>query len=369
MCNKKTILVFSGYNNRAIITFLRTLEKNDISNYKIVAMGEKDYIFRTIYKSKVWYVRQSQELTIDVLKLIIDKLRTEKNESFWIVPSSEFLNRFMLEKREELCSIGCEIPLVSKELYEKISDKSSFKKLCMEQGLSVPQNIPVSREFFEAFVAKPFTYFSKDGRNYSPVLIKNENDCKRFNDNYDKSLFYYEQYIEGESYYLLYYFSQNKGVYSYSQKNLVQQPEGKSIVMAVSSDLHKCDIGKRYEKMFMELGFYGLVMIELRKCKDTYYMIEANPRLWGPSQLFYDSECNFFEVMLLDNGFIDTDVIFREKDSMYFWNGGVQQTKNKGKELVYLGVEEKEICKFNDELINCEIYNRFDTKELYLERK
>ena len=31
-----------------------------------------------------------------------------------------------------------------------------------------------------------------------------------------------------------------------------------------------------------------VVMIEIRINKENYYMIEANPRFWGPSQLFVD---------------------------------------------------------------------------------
>jgi hypothetical protein len=37
-------------------------------------------------------------------------------------------------------------------------------------------------------------------------------------------------------------------------------------------------------------GFYGLVMIEVKEYDNQFYMIEANPRLWGPSQLILDAK-------------------------------------------------------------------------------
>lgn len=50
------ILIFSGFNPRAVLAFIRTLEKNNISDYGIIANGICDRIFLTKYASKVIYV-------------------------------------------------------------------------------------------------------------------------------------------------------------------------------------------------------------------------------------------------------------------------------------------------------------------------
>lgn len=54
---KKIVIVFSGYNQRAVISFLRTLEKNTIC-YAIIASSAQDTIFQSSYADKVEYVRK-----------------------------------------------------------------------------------------------------------------------------------------------------------------------------------------------------------------------------------------------------------------------------------------------------------------------
>jgi len=44
--------------------------------------------------------------------------------------------------------------------------------------------------------------------------------------------------------------------------------------------------------LFRDARFFGAVMVELKEQDGQYYMIEANPRLWGPSQLMLDAGCN-----------------------------------------------------------------------------
>jgi hypothetical protein len=95
-------------------------------------------------------------------------------------------------------------------------------------------------------------------------------------------------------------------------------------------------------------------------------MIEANPRLWGPSQLFVDSGVPLFEGFLCDNGF---DVKLSEKYqstySRYFWSGGFIETMRKKKKLIfhdYLNETfEEEFALFFD----ADIYKRHDSINLY----
>ena len=48
------IVIFSGYNQRAVIAFLRCLTKNHIEEYVIVAASNQDTILKTKYKDKIF---------------------------------------------------------------------------------------------------------------------------------------------------------------------------------------------------------------------------------------------------------------------------------------------------------------------------
>ena len=291
------IVIFSGYNQRAVIAFLRTLQENKITNYVIVAASNQDTIFQTDYANKVVYTRKKKELCLlEIYEAISFVVETHKEQECIIIPSTEALNRFLLKNRDIFENNHCIIPLVEESLYKRISDKEKFWNICREKGICTPDNLDVGSVYQFPFVAKPKKYFSKDGKVYSPKIILSNNDFWEFKQNYDEEDFLFQEYINGESYYLLFYYARNGSVYKFSQVNYAQQPNGKSILAAGCSDLHlNKSIISSYEKLFQELGFHGLVMIELRKNRDRFYMIEANPRFWGPSQLFCNAGYNFFE--------------------------------------------------------------------------
>ena len=53
--------------------------------------------------------------------------------------------------------------------------------------------------------------------------------------------------------------------------------------------IHLDEISHSYGRLIKSLNFHGLIMIDLKKHNNNYFLIEANPRLWGPSQLILDS--------------------------------------------------------------------------------
>ena len=360
MVSDTMIAIFSGFNQRAVISFLRTLEKNKIHQYAIIAIGKQDPILKTIYCNKVFCIRQKRELELD--EMLQDHYQQCK-ETIFIAPSTEMLNRFLLKYRMEFEGIHCQIPLVSEELYTKISDKESFWQICEKAGLTVPQKLSLEEKFTGPVVAKPKKYISDSGNIYAPILLMDEEKYRYFRDHYDKNDFDIQEYVEGESYYLLFYFSKDNKVYSFSQKNLLQQPDGKSILAACVADIHHEKIKEQYQKLLLQLGFYGLVMIELRRFNGEYYMIEANPRFWGPSQLFCDYGYNFFEFMLYDYGLLaDFSIEKTNVKAKYYWGGGMQGHP----ELCVKHMDDGQLL--NSGLRDFEywdIYNREDTKEVY----
>ncbi len=365
---KRLVIVFSGFNQRAVISFLRTMETKKI-NYVIIATSKNDDIFLTKYKEKVAVIRKYTSLVLDDLLLSIKKIKAEKKENeFIIAPTTEALNRFLLENRKKFEELGCIIPLVKKELYELISDKYSFGELCKKNEILVPEEVKLSGEIVFPIVAKPKKYFSIDkGESLFPIIIKNYMDYEMFYKKCNVEDFYYQKYIRGRSFYLLYYYNRNGEIYKFSQENLVQQPNGKSILAAISSDIHNSEESYKYEVMFKKLDYYGFAMIEIKQNKGKNYMIEANPRFWGPSQLFVDAGINFFEVFLNDYGIIESIPKFENiKDSTrYFWFGGLINTIKNNMNLTYYNISENSFLNYIHIWLKNDIYKRDDTIEIF----
>ncbi len=368
MSKRICILIFSGYNQRAVIAFLRTVDNYDL-NYAIIAKSDKDDIFLTEYKDRVLYTRKAQMLELDDIKNAVNVIKSAIHaDQLLIAPSTEALNRFMLINRVEFEYMGCIVPLPDIDTYELISDKFRFSALCKEKGIPVPKEITLT-DTFARMVAKPKQYVSViSGEVLSPVLIINKEKFIEFRNEYNEEDFYYQEFIDGRSLYLLYYYNHNGRIYKFSQENYAQQPEGKSIVAAISSGIHNSDISSKFEKLFQDMNYHGFIMVEIRLKGKEPYMIEANPRFWGPSQLFVDAGRNFFEVFLYDYGLIDKPPIFDEnkKDIKYFWFGCFIETFRKNLCPVFYNDKWQEILFRLDAWISWDIYNRDDTRKIYI---
>lgn len=348
------ILILSGYNPRGVLAFLRVCRKYDIPTY-IIANGEEDFIFQTDYKKNVVHIRRDK--CIQNLYDIVSKIKQNITiDRLYFIPSTEYLNRYLIEHIEELNTIGVEVPLVDAKLYRMISDKESFKKLCIKYLLEVPEEIEEDHLTFPS-IFKPKSYESFMGK---PVKVNGIEEYQTFVNTNEKEKWQLEKYIEGESYYLLYYFKKNGQYISFSQENLIQQDHGKSIILAKPSTIHTLSIAEHYACMFKNEGFTGIVMVEIRKNQGKYFMIEANPRLWGPSQLVVDSQVPIFEEYLKDMGF---DIKYREcinMDAMYFWEEGLIQSEGNEKYYSYTREQLREDYLI---LLNWEIYNRSDIRK------
>lgn len=366
---KNMLVIFSGYNQRAVIAFLRALNINKIYDYVIIAASEEDSILKTSYKDKVFLIRKNKNLDKQEVFSALKKLRQiYRNRLFVIVPTTEFLNRFCLEYRDEFEKNQCIIPLVERELYEQFSDKEAFWNLCKSSHLDVPEKIEISEKFTKPYVAKPKRYAAKDGKIYSPVIVLSGDDHSRFLQNYPIEDFFCQEYVTGSSYYLLYYFSPNGQVEKFSQINFAQQPGGKSILAAMPSEIHKEAIGTEYVLLLKRLNYVGLIMIELRKSKETYYMIEANPRFWGPSQLFVDAEIPFFEMFLYDQKIIK-DVswgnVCSNMGAKYLWSGGCVDDLLRSDSCCWLGDGKQRVVEDWNDYLKADIYKREDTMRIF----
>ncbi|MCB0752605.1 MAG: hypothetical protein KDC52_14130, partial [Ignavibacteriae bacterium] len=166
--------------------------------------------------------------------------------------------------------------------------------------------------------------------------------------------------------YLLYFFSSNGSYTVFSQENLIQQSNGLSIIAAVSSDIHNSEISKKYAKLLISEGFFGLIMIEVKLYNEKFYMIEANPRLWGPSQLILDSKMDLFHNFAIENGLLDS---FHASEYLqgvnYLWTGGIIQDQIEKKNVAFHNYSPKHFFENYHKWILSDILNRDDTKQIY----
>lgn len=300
MSNKKQILIFSGSNYRAVISFCRLLRSLNI-RFAIIARTKDDLIFKTSYRSAVLATRSTHKLDYTDISRCIEEVKSvTQAEKLVICPTSEFLNLFILQNHSFFQSHNCEIPLVDLDIYRQVSNKASFSELCRNYGLRTPRRFSKNHEISPPCVAKPITNVNSANRSLYPYLIHNSKDLRYFQQTENTSDFYYEEYITGGSYYLLYYLSEHGKTHKFSQRNLLQQANGKSMLIAESADIHHEPIADRFVSMLREIGFYGLAMVELKLSNKEYVTIELNPRFWGPSQLFIDAGSDIFHGFIQD---------------------------------------------------------------------
>jgi len=367
----KTLLIFSGYNVRAVFSFIRTLEKHRLP-YAIIARSQDDPIFRSAYRSKVVVTRSTPELDIerilDLLSAVADQLR---GSGYLIASSTEALNRFLLRHRQSIESLGIDIPLTDESTYLAISDKSTFSQLCVDAGIDVPRRFASIDEVTFPCVAKPNHYTGRvSGETLKPVVIETQDELQNFRDNFAAADFFFQEFVEGSSFYFLYYFFGGEHEpLVFSQENLIQQRGGESVLAAISSNIHEGALAKQYQALFLDLGFTGLVMVEVRGTQTAAKMIEANPRFWGPSQLFVDAGVNFFEAFLQDNGF-DISIAMvpvQDEPTKYFWDDGVSFNDDHVGETTFHDYSTFQLTEAYESWDRHNLFKKPDTMELYAE--
>ncbi len=110
-------------------------------------------------------------------------------------------------------------------------------------------------------------------------------------------------------------------------------------------------------------------MVEVRSRAGQNIMIEANPRFWGPSQLFIDAGVNLFEAFLADNDFLSVPrpESSSSKETKYFWHGGMVDSLKQSGRLDYYGYTKEQLDKEFKDWLAADIYRRDDTIDLYKE--
>jgi predicted ATP-grasp superfamily ATP-dependent carboligase len=365
----RSVVILSGYNQRAVIALCRTLVTLDLP-FGLLALPEHDPIWLTSYRNNVVAVRKHRQLVLmDILRCMENARAQLGTPSLLLIPSSETWNLFLLEHRETFEARNFIIPLPDAAIYKQISNKESFAGVCRNAGLPTPATLSnfIMRPFYPA-VAKPRREVSDSGKKLYPWLLFGANDWAAFCASCDPGEFFFQEYIEGPSYYLFYYFPREGTVSRYSQRNLVQQGGGKSIVAAVSATLHQDPVANAYEVLLQRLNFQGLVMVEVRWHRNAWVMIEANPRLWGPSQLFIDAECNLFVPFLCEFLGMPSRPVCAARPghpTYYAWLGG-WLTSIRKRERVVRYPQAEQLPVGGQKLLRADVYARRDSWRLFV---
>lgn len=361
------ILTLSGFNIRAVIALCRFCYQSKIPIH-LIAKNSDDPIYSTKYKVNIFTERTTALLDPVEFSLWLSEIKIKYNyKKVLIAPSSEFFNRFLLSNREIIEAAGGIIPLVNEALYESISDKYSFAKICEAYDIKTPSEFSAPPNQFP-FVAKPLKYSAADGRQLKPYLLHDQANWINFLSHEKPADFYFQEFIHGPSIYLLLHISKAGKVTKYAQENLIQQNGGGSIILARKSDFHFSKESDKYISMLKDKKFFGLIMIEVRLCEKTgsYIMIEANPRMWGPIQFAIDNDVNLFGELVNDwigNTKNNTDSIARSSD-FYYWSGGFSKNESA---FTFHNFDADDFLKNIKNIMIADIFNRDDCFELHSE--
>jgi hypothetical protein len=317
-------LVLSGANDRAVFAFLRAARRCGASA-SIIAMSVDDLVFKSAYAPQVVLTRETKDLTTDLFEHWVDLTRQAIGRAELVIyPSSEYLNTFLLRNRSVIEQLGCVIPLIDEEVYRHITNKESSTSFFASYGIATPEAIP-SASISTPLVAKPRININRAGRSLYPHLLRDEADLEEFLASESRADFFFQRWVEGPSFYLLFYVPRDGSTpVSMSQENLVQQPGGKSMLFAVGASIHETAVAGTCLTALRDVGFHGLCMIEFIEQDGQLYFIELNPRPWGPIQFCEDMGAPMLESLISDwSGFAAPTSRISARRRYYAWLGGM----------------------------------------------
>lgn len=323
-------ILFSGHNDRAIITLCRFFEKNCIQ-FVIVSSGKNDLIKNTTWKDKIIFSRIDRTVDIELFQDTYDVTKTIFNADIRTIycPTTEFMNKFALKERYKIEKIGWNLNLPDEEIYNSLTSK--YKSIEITERLikvSAPREL-AWENLKPPCVIKPRNNIVNNNVYYPRLcLTQNElNDALKCCDNQE---WFAQEWVDGQSYYLCGYISRSGNYKYFWQENLIQQPSGKSIVFARSVQNPGVLLDSFWDGL-IKFGYHGPIMMELIKdSRGTFKYIEINPRFWGPLQLTLDACDDILKLFLSDTGTLIESTGRCELYSRtywYSWQKGAGQKK------------------------------------------
>lgn len=275
-------IIFSGHNERAVVALCRYFSSANIP-FKIVASDGADAIFETSWESNVLFQRQDSSLSLNLMERIAFLLEGQNLRPV-LCPTSEFLNHFFLNNRQAIESSGWNCVLPDKHIYMELTDKLSSLSLIRQiTGLNSPPVQPVG-QWVAPCVLKP-KYNMMNGKIMYPLLCHHPHDLEVALEQIDTDYWFSQNWIDGQSIYFCAYIDRDGHFDSFWQENLMQQPDGKSIVLARTSTNPGIDEESLMDGLHNK-GYFGPFMMEIMRDEENrMHFIEVNPRFWGPLNL------------------------------------------------------------------------------------
>ena len=297
-------LFFSGSNDRAIFTLANFMFKKSIE-FKIVARNNYDSSIIERFCNNIIYRRDDDNLSIELFKKILQSIQSDYSRPVKIIftPTSEFINLFVLKNREILNIMGLTIDLINEDLYLKLTNKYSsinfFKKI---KNLHIPYIFDHTNKKNISFpcIIKPKNNLFID-KIYYPYFC---NNYKQYQEgiNYFKGVDFFVQTMvdNADSFYLCGFLKKDKQSTLYWQANLIQQINGKSMILAKTFNPNQLLLSLQNSiiDLLVENYYFGPFMIEILIKNDNLFFIEMNPRFWGPLELSISSESKLLESYL-----------------------------------------------------------------------
>ena len=153
-------VIFSGANERAIIAVCRHFQLNK-RKVSFVGIPHGDKLHLTSFRKLIDVYRKNNQLDeVDLLDSIVELAARYPHDKLVFLPTSESINRIILNKRKDFNSAGLNIYLVSKNVYESVSDKEKFLELADQFSILVPPLLENIQTNNLPIVAKPRAEFS-----------------------------------------------------------------------------------------------------------------------------------------------------------------------------------------------------------------
>lgn len=289
-----TVVLLTESSDRTVIACVRSLYEG---NYDFIICKQENT--STIPWNLTKYADFVADLTLPrtdsraEFKRSVLKLKRQYGDLI-IYPTSDRVVENLLAIKGFLETNSVEFPVVEERIYDMIADKSTLVDLCDQHGIAVPSTIDHLPDVEgRPFVANPLESFDSSGEKLIPHLIFSESDYRQFVNKHDPSEYFYQEFVDGDNY-GIFLLMTDSGLHSqYAHKVIHQEPNGKSVVKACPADIPE-DLISTLSNLLATIGFSGVCMFEMIRGQDgKYYMIESNPRFWGPLQLCVDNGVHF----------------------------------------------------------------------------
>jgi hypothetical protein len=276
---RSTLIIWWATNTRACSVVATLALHNDIDLAIILDPNAPLPPSQIQSKSKV-IQREFKDLTrVEFENIISDAEKHFNNKNSVLAPTSEYLMSVVYNWNKEKKFNNLVIPFNSRFSYDEISSKIFLYQSNLIPVKRLPKiinNKDVRNSI--PFFAKPKRNIV-EGINLKPFKVGTTRDLERYEEL--QQSYFAQSFIKGKSFYLCGYVNKQGQLITYIQKNLIQNGENATVILAYFSNSHRLFKYTEFMEDFInEIGFRGPFMAEFKGKKNL--LIEINPRFWGP---------------------------------------------------------------------------------------